>query len=125
VSGLLRRIGDIVWLTPAGQEIDWHAPDGGAMAVFLNGDAVEDPYQRGTTLHDDSFLFLFNARGEPVTFTLPGAGSGVSWEVVVDTARAAGGVLEAGAEAKVTGRCAWLLRLREPVRTVSRDSSSS
>jgi isoamylase len=114
VSRVLRRIGDIVWLTPAGEEIDWQAYDGSAMAVFLNGEAVADPYQRGTTLHDDSFLLLFNAHGEPVTFTLPGLGSGVSWEVMLDTAGAADGMLEAGTEAKVIGRCAWLLRLREP-----------
>ncbi|HEY2578818.1 MAG TPA: glycogen debranching protein GlgX [Streptosporangiaceae bacterium] len=123
VSGLLRRIGDIVWLTPAGQEIDWQDAGGGAMAVFLNGDAVEDPYERGTTLHDDSFLLLFNAHSEPVTFTLPGAGSGGSWEVVVDTAGVAGGVLDPGTEAKVTGHCGWVLRLREP--PLSRDAWSS
>jgi glycogen operon protein len=93
------------------------------MAVFLNGDAVEDPYERGTTLHDDSFLLLFNAHSEPVTFTLPGAGSGGSWEVVVDTAGVAGGVLDPGTEAKVTGHCGWVLRLREP--PLSRDAWSS
>lgn len=54
------------------------------MAVFLNGAAVADPRERG--ISDDSFLLLFNARGEPVTFALPGPGFATRWQVAVDTA---------------------------------------
>jgi glycogen operon protein len=36
-------------------------------------------------VHDDSFLVLFNAHVDPVTFTLPGAPWGEQWVPVLDT----------------------------------------
>src|SRR6202041_278182 len=77
--------GDIVWLTPSAQEIAWHDPGSGAMAVFLNGAAVAHPRERGATVPSDSFLLLFNALSEPVTFSLPGPGFAGRWQVTLDT----------------------------------------
>ena len=53
--------------------------------MFLNGDALRDLDEEGKRLRDDSFLLLFHAHGEPLSFTLPPESFGERWEVVVDT----------------------------------------
>ena len=65
-----------------------------AMMVFLNGDAITEPDPRGEPVRDDSFLLLFSAHHEPLTFTLPAARFGRRWAVTLDSA--AGRVGEAG-----------------------------
>jgi isoamylase len=80
---------DIVWLTPAGQQMterDWQTGYARSLAVFLNGEAITEPGPRGETVRDQSFLLLFNANREPVTFTVPGQRFGAAWDVLVDTA---------------------------------------
>jgi isoamylase len=80
--------GDIVWLDPQGREVTssyWRADGAKALAVFLNGDAITEPDPRGERITDDRFLLLFNAAGEPVTFTLPEARFGPGWHVYIDT----------------------------------------
>ncbi len=59
------------------------------MAVLLNGDAITEPGSRGEAITDQSFLLLFNAGDQPVTFTLPGGDFGSGWQVVTDTAEQA------------------------------------
>jgi isoamylase len=86
-------LADIVWLTPAGRQMtdnDWQTGYARSLTVFLNGDAITEPGPRGDTVRDDSFLLLFNANREPVTFTLPGVRFGPGWEVVISTATAVG-----------------------------------
>jgi glycogen operon protein len=86
--------GDIIWLTPAGQEMtpeDWAAGYAKSLGVFLNGDAISEPDPRGGRITDAKFLLLFNAHSSPVTFTLPEAALAPGWEVVVDTALATSG----------------------------------
>ena len=81
--------GDIVWLTPAGTEMTesgWRAGDAKSLGVFLNGEAISEPDPRGEPITDARFLLLFNAQAEPVRFTLPEAGFGPEWEIVIDTA---------------------------------------
>jgi isoamylase len=81
--------GDIAWLTPSGREMtgdDWNTGYAKALAVFLNGDAISEPDPRGERVRDDTFLLLFSADGQPVTFTLPAARFGRAWTVVLDTA---------------------------------------
>jgi len=80
---------DIVWLTPAGQQMadsDWHTGYARSLAVFLNGEAITEPGPQGDTLRDRSLLLLFNAHREPVTFTMPGRRYGPCWDVLIDTA---------------------------------------
>ena len=82
---------DISWLTPAGTEMtedDWRASYARSLAVLLNGEAITEPGPRGETITDQSFLLLFNANDQPVTFTLPGAEVAPGWDLVVDTAAA-------------------------------------
>jgi isoamylase len=81
--------GDIAWLTPSGREMtnnDWNTGYAKALGVFLNGDAISEPDPRGERVRDDTFLLLFSADNQPVTFTLPAARFGRSWTVVLDTA---------------------------------------
>ena len=80
---------DLVWLKPGGAEMasgDWATGYAKALGVYLNGDAITEPDPRGRPVTDDSFLLLFNAGGEAITFAVPGADYGAAWEVAVDTA---------------------------------------
>ncbi|WP_214107567.1 glycogen debranching protein GlgX [Acrocarpospora catenulata] len=80
---------DIVWLTPAGREMDladWHAGYAKSLGVYVNGKAISEPGPRGEKISDESFLLLINAHHEALTFTLPGAEFGISWHPVLDTA---------------------------------------
>jgi isoamylase len=80
---------DIVWLTPAGEEMsasDWHTGYAKSLVVFLNGNAITEPGPRGEQIVDDSFLLLINAHHEDMTFTLPEAKYGKKWQMVLDTA---------------------------------------
>ncbi|MFJ8085676.1 glycogen debranching protein GlgX [Streptomyces sp. NPDC096205] len=79
---------DIAWFTPAGREMtdtDWDTGFARSLMVHLNGDAITEPDVRGLPVRDDSFLLLFNAHNQPLTFTVPD-GLGPWWAVEVDTA---------------------------------------
>ena len=93
---------DIAWFTPGGEEMseqDWESGFGRSIVVFLNGDAIGDLDRRGERVRDDSFLLCFNAHDDDIETTLPGAGYGTEWSVVVDTgsgevlAESGGGVI--------------------------------
>ena len=73
------ELSDIAWFRPDGAEMtddDWQAGFAKSLGVFLNGDALPDPDPRGRRLRDDSFLLLFNAHHEDVTFVAAGQGVG-------------------------------------------------
>ncbi|HEU0104483.1 MAG TPA: glycogen debranching protein GlgX [Mycobacteriales bacterium] len=81
-------IEDIGWFTPAGETMsdeDWDSGHTRSVSVFLNGEAIREPDERGERVKDDQFFLLFNGFYEPIGFTLPDVG-GERWEVVVDTA---------------------------------------
>ena len=123
-SGELGGQRDISWLTPAGIEMtdaDWGASDTRSLAVLLNGAAITEPGPRGEPITDQSFLLLFNANDQPVTFTLPAAGAAAGWAVVVDTASAeattpaadgqsAGGLLGAASTRELPGHAVVVLQ---------------
>jgi isoamylase len=111
--------GDIVWLTPAGQEMtqdDWGAGYAQALAALLNGEAISEPDPRGGRIVDAKFLLLFNAHSDALTFTLPEASLAPGWEVVIDTRTAEGSHEEDGAtlmpksEIEVGSRAVVVLR---------------
>jgi isoamylase len=111
--------GDIIWLTPAGQEMtqdDWGAGYAQALAALLNGDAISEPDPRGGRIVDAKFLLLFNAHSDALTFTLPEASLAPGWEVVIDTRTAEasdeedGAILMPKSEIEVGSRAAVVLR---------------
>jgi isoamylase len=107
---------DIAWFTPAGEEMtpeDWDSGFGKSLAVFLNGEGIPEPDQRGERVVDDSFVLCFNAHHEYLDFTLPSADYGTEWTVAIDTAvpdGLSGNVHEARAQVSVKGRSLLVLR---------------
>jgi isoamylase len=89
IRGGHNALGDIAWFTPAGEEMtedDWEAGFAKSLTVFLNGEAICEPDQRGERVRDDSFLLLFNASEQHLEFTVPAAAYGQAWEKELDTA---------------------------------------
>ena len=79
---------DIAWLAPSGEHMsddEWNSSTARAVMVFLNGDAIAEPDQRGEQVVDDSFLILFNGSPEPTSFTIPDSEYGEQWTAVLDT----------------------------------------
>jgi isoamylase len=119
-GGALDGERDIVWLTPAGEEMtesDWHTGYARAVAVYLNGDAITEPDTRGQRVRDDSFLLLLNAHSDPLTFRLPDKSFGEQWEVALDTATdltAGREPLNAAEEVEIVDRGLLLLRRIAP-----------
>ncbi|MBL1115076.1 glycogen debranching protein GlgX [Streptomyces sp. 110] len=101
VEGTHDELSDIAWFTHEGEEMtprDWQAAHAKSLAVFLNGSAISEPGARGEPITDDSFLLLFNAHHEPLDFVVP-IDHGKQWQLIVDTAVAAG--VEPGSGSKV------------------------
>jgi glycogen operon protein len=87
------EVRDIAWLTPGGQEMtheDWGAAFDKCVAVFLNGDAIAAPNERGERVVDDSFLLCFNAHDRDVEFVMPHDDYAQQWTVELDTNHPAG-----------------------------------
>ncbi|WP_053729747.1 glycogen debranching protein GlgX [Streptomyces sp. WM6378] len=102
VQGAHDELSDIMWFRPTGEEMkhhEWDSVQVQALTVFLNGNAISEPGARGERIIDDSFLLMFNASSEPVQFVLP-VNHGRRWQVVVDTARAEGGLSARGPKAE-------------------------
>jgi isoamylase len=84
-----KGVGDIAWFRPDGVEMsdeDWQQPHAKSFAVFLNGDALRERDEEGRPIRDDSFLVLFNAHHEALSFTMPAEKFGSRWKVEIDTA---------------------------------------
>jgi isoamylase len=113
---------DIAWLTPDGHEMTdegWDSSESHSIQVFLNGQGIGVPDDRGEPILDDTFLIVFHSHEGDRTFTLPAAKWGAGWRRVMDTERGfasdalPGERFEAGTEIDVIARSLWLLR-REP-----------
>jgi isoamylase len=105
---------DAWWFRPDGRRMtqkDWQRQDAHTIGVFLNGEEIQARTSDGRLITDDSFLLLFNAFGEPITFTLPTRRFGARWSVVIDTAdNVHADPLAARARVQVDGRSLVLLR---------------
>ncbi|HVV37808.1 MAG TPA: glycogen debranching protein GlgX [Acidimicrobiales bacterium] len=80
---------DIAWFRPDGNpmsEDDWSQGYARAVAVFLNGEHITEPDDRGDPIRGDSLLLLLNAHDGPLDFVLPDDSFGDAWHTVVDTA---------------------------------------
>ena len=83
------QVRDIAWLTPAGEEMtpeDWGSGLDKCVAVFLNGEAIPAPNERGERVVDDSFLLCFNAHDKAVDFVAPNRAYAQQWTAELDTA---------------------------------------
>jgi isoamylase len=73
---------DVWWFRTDGRRMtqrDWGFADAHTLGVFLNGEEIPDRTDRGDPIEDDSFLLLFNAHYDDVTFTLPARRFGSVW----------------------------------------------
>jgi len=73
---------DVWWFRPDGRKMtqaDWSRGDAFALGAFLNGAEIPTLTEDGDPLEDDSFLVLFNAWREAVTFVLPPTRFGRRW----------------------------------------------
>ncbi|MPZ70358.1 MAG: glycogen debranching protein GlgX [Actinobacteria bacterium] len=81
-------LSDIGWFNPDGTEMteaQWQDDYAKTIGVFLNGEEIPSPGPHGERVADDSFLILFNAHSEVMSFTIPTGDWGEAWEVVIDT----------------------------------------
>jgi glycogen operon protein len=131
--GVGSALPDIAWLTPDGTEMTdehWDSALSRSLQVFLDGNAITVPDERGEPIVDDTFLIVFHAAPEPCRIKLPEAKWGKVWRRVMDTDRGfapdldpecelehvgdrlglAGERLEAGSEIDAAARSLWLLR---------------
>jgi isoamylase len=72
---------DVWWFRPDGRRMtqrDWDMQPH-VLGVFLNGQEIADRSERGEVIEDDSFLLMFNAHHEDVTFTTPARRFGSEW----------------------------------------------
>jgi isoamylase len=83
------ELGDIEWFKPdssAMDDADWNSGFARSLMVFLNGDAIPEPDDKGQRISDAHFLLMFNAHTDPVKFVVPAADFGDNWRVRLDTA---------------------------------------
>jgi isoamylase len=82
------KLPDVWWFRPDGRKMtsrDWQHGEA-VLGMFLNGDAIVEPDDRGEPVHDDSFVILFNAHDEDREFKLPRRRMGARWELELCTA---------------------------------------
>ena len=78
---------DVWWFRTDGHRMtksDWES-GGRTVGMFLNGEEIASPDEKGERILDESFLLLFNAHHEDVTFTLPNRRFGERWALVLST----------------------------------------
>ena len=83
-----KGVTDIAWFDSSGTEMseeNWQENCAKTLGVFLNGDKIHAPDERGRPLRDDSFYLMFNAYIEPVDFKIPEIGKVICWAKVIDT----------------------------------------
>jgi glycogen operon protein len=66
---------------------DWARANANVLGIFLNGEGIATPDDRGRRIVDNSFYLMFNAHHEPKDFVLPPARWGEQWQLVMDTQR--------------------------------------
>jgi isoamylase len=79
---------DIAWFNPDGGEMtdhQWDSDFAKAVGIFLNGEGIMTPSERGERIVDDSFLLFFNAHYEAIDFFLPEGLQRWEWKGVIDT----------------------------------------
>jgi isoamylase len=112
-EGKGEHLPDVWWMRPDGRRMtrrDWDNAESRAIGVFLNGEELRAETKEGNEVRDDSFLLLFNAHFEDLTFRLPARRFGARWEVVLTTGRLEGDRLAPGADVLVETRSIAVLK---------------
>ena len=108
---------DVWWFRTDGRRMtiaDWNRGDAFALGVFLNGEEIPGLRSDGERVTDESFIVLFNAWRDPVSFVLPPPRFGRRWVHELSTAEPTlepnGHELPARAPVTVDGRALRVLR---------------
>jgi glycogen operon protein len=112
-EGKGEQLPDVWWMRPDGRRMtrrDWDNTESRAIGVFLNGEELRAETKDGEPVRDESFLLLFNAHFEDITFRLPARRFGAHWEVVLSTGRFEGDRRTPGADVVVETRSIAVLR---------------
>ncbi|GGQ99206.1 glycogen debranching protein GlgX [Deinococcus ruber] len=109
------NVQDIIWLRHDGQvmeDADWDNPQTQSLAMFLDGNGLNDLNAEGEPLRDDHLLILFSGSHIDLPFTLPALAGCENWELLLNTAddEAAQTTVEAGGETTLTARSVQLYR---------------
>jgi len=123
---------DLMWFAPHGAEMkaaDWQNGFAKCIGVLFSGTTSDVRDARGEPVRDDTFLLLFNAHYEPLTFIVPGREE-IRWETVINTVAEigfvkAGEVVAAGDEVELIERSLSLLRLSEGDQSFAHEESRS
>jgi glycogen operon protein len=115
-----RDVKDIMWFNPSGAEMndqDWKNGFAKCLGMLVSGLASDVRGPKGEPIRDDTFLLLYNAHYESLTFILPGREE-IRWELVLDTKSERGFVrpqkiMPAGDEVELIDRSLSLLKLSE------------
>ncbi|MFL5927620.1 MAG: glycogen debranching protein GlgX [Gaiellaceae bacterium] len=112
-EGRGEQLPDVWWMRPDGRRMtrrDWDNLQARAIGVFLNGEELRSETKTGEDVRDDSFLLLFNAHFEDITFRLPARRFGTRWEIALATGRCDYDRLVPGADAVVETRSLVVLQ---------------
>jgi glycogen operon protein len=112
-EGKGEQLPDVWWMRPDGRRMtrrDWQNTESRAIGVFLNGEELKAETRHGEEVRDDSFLMLFNAHFEDITFRLPARRFGTRWEQVLCTGRCDCDRLVPGADVTVESRSIAIFR---------------
>ncbi|QIF02315.1 glycogen debranching protein GlgX [Roseimicrobium sp. ORNL1] len=84
------EIKDIYWLKPDGSEMndaDWGSGYAHCLGMVLPGNQIRETGLHGEPIEGDTFVILFNAHHEDISFRLGSRHRDVSWTSVLDTGR--------------------------------------
>jgi isoamylase len=108
---------DVWWFRPDGRRMtqaDWSRGDAFTLGAFLNGGEIPTLAADGEPIADESFIVLFNAWRDPVTFVLPPTRFGRRWAHELCTGEPElppnGTTLPARAQVALRGRALKVLR---------------
>ncbi|MBV9390519.1 MAG: glycogen debranching protein GlgX, partial [Verrucomicrobia bacterium] len=123
---------DLMWLNPSGAEMreeDWKSGFAKSLGMLVSGSTMDVHDNQSNPIKDQTFLLLFNAHFEPITFILPGREE-IKWQVILDTQDEDGfikteTIIAAGEEIELMDRSLSLLRLSAGEENAARQASSA
>ncbi|MDO5720099.1 MAG: glycogen debranching protein GlgX [Actinomycetaceae bacterium] len=110
------ELGEIEWFNPAGTHMTdemWEEAWARATMIFLNGNGIHEPDERGRRILDDHFLLCINAAPEDIDFHFPDDTYGEKWYTEINTADDAD-TREYSAGSSTTVHSRSILILRSP-----------